>query len=57
LLWGVWPASATPVPQPQVNQPNEVKTTTPLYLKLGVETLPKMSQEKELTLARHWNKL
>jgi hypothetical protein len=52
---GVWPAAATPIPQPQAKQLNEVKTTTPLYLKLGVDTLPNMSQEKDLTLARHHN--
>jgi hypothetical protein len=52
---GVWPASATPIPQPQAKQLNEVKTTTPLYLKLGVDTLGKMSQEKDLTIVRHWN--
>jgi len=52
---GVWPASATPIPQPQAKQLNEVKPTTPLYLKLGVDTLGKMSQEKDLTIVRHWN--
>ena len=54
-FFGIWPASATPIPQPQANQLNEAKPTTPLYLKLGVDTLPKLSQEKDLTLARHWN--
>ena len=54
-FFGIWPASATPLPQPQANQLNEVKTTTPLYLKHSAEMLPKMSQEKDLTLARHWN--
>jgi hypothetical protein len=52
---GVWPASATPIPQQQANQLNEVKTTTPLYLKHSIDLLPKMSQEKDLTLSRHWN--
>ena len=52
-FFGIWPASATPIPQPQANQINEVKPTTPLYLKLGVDMLPKMSPEKNLTLA-HW---
>jgi hypothetical protein len=52
-FFGIWPASATPIPQPQANHLNEVKTTTPLYLKLGVDMLPKMGQEKNLTLA-HW---
>lgn len=54
-FFSIWPASATPIPQPQAKELNEVKTTTPLYLKLGLDTLPKMSQEKDLTLARHWN--
>jgi len=54
-FFGIWPASATPIPQPQTKQLNEVKTTTPLYLKLGVDTLAKMSQEKNLTLSRHHN--
>jgi len=53
-FFGVWPASATPIPQPQAKELNEVKTTTPLYLKLGVDILPKTSQEKDLTLA-HWS--
>ena len=50
-FFGIWPASATPIPQPQANQLNEVKTTTPLYLKHSADMLPKMSQEKDLTLA------
>ena len=54
-FFGIWPASATPIPQPPANQLNEVKTTTPLYLKHSAEMLPKMSQQKDLTLARHWN--
>jgi hypothetical protein len=54
-FFGIWPASATPIPHPQANHVNEVKPTTPLYLKLGIDTLPKISQEKDLTLSRHWN--
>jgi hypothetical protein len=52
---GIWPASATPIPQPQANQLNEVNPTTPLYLKHSADMIPIMSQEKDLTLARHWN--
>jgi hypothetical protein len=52
---GIWPASATPVPQPQANHLNEVKTTTPLYLKHSVDLLPKYGQEKDLRLSAHWN--
>jgi len=52
-FFGIWPASATPIPQPQANQLNEVKNTTPLYLKHSVDMIPGMSQKKELTLARH----
>jgi hypothetical protein len=51
---GIWPASATPIPQQRVKEINEVKTTTPLYLQLGVDTIAKMSQAQDLTLARHW---
>ena len=51
-FFGIWPASATPIPQPQANQLNEVKTTTPLYLKHSADMIPKMSQEKELMLVR-----
>ena len=54
-FFGIWPASATPIPQPQANQLNEVKPTTPLYLKHSADMIPKMSQEKDLTLASHWN--
>ena len=50
-FFGIWPASATPIPQPQANQLNEVKPTTPLYLKHSADMIPKMSQEKNLTLA------
>jgi hypothetical protein len=52
---GVWPAAATPIPQPPPNRLNEVTPTTPLYLKHSADMLPKMSQEKDLTLSRHWN--
>ena len=54
-FFGIWPASATSIPQPQATQLNEVKNTTPLYLKHSADMIPKMSQEKDLTLARHWN--
>jgi hypothetical protein len=54
-FFGIWPAAATPIPQPQANQLNEVKPNTPLYLKHSVDMIPKMSEEKDLTLARHWN--
>jgi hypothetical protein len=54
-FFGIWPAAATPIPQPQVNRLNEVKTDTPLYLKHSADMMSKMSQEKDLTLARHWN--
>ena len=54
-FFGIWPASATPIPQPPANQLNEVKTTTPLYLKHSADMIPQMAQEKDLTLARHWN--
>jgi hypothetical protein len=53
-FWGIWPASATNVPQERVKEINEVKSTTPLYLQLGADMLPKLSQQKDLTLARHW---
>ncbi len=52
---GVWPASATPIPQPPASKLNEVKPTSPLYLQLGVDTLAKLGQEKDLILAGHWN--
>ena len=52
---GVWPASATPIPQPPSKEVNEVKATTPLYLKLGVDMLAKMSQDKNITIVRHHN--
>jgi hypothetical protein len=54
-FFGIWPASATPIPQPQANQLNEVKPTTPLYLKHSADMLPKMSHEKDLKLSSHWN--
>ena len=54
-FFGIWPAAATPIPQPQANQVNEVKPNTPLYLKHSVDLVPKMSQGKDLTLAQHWN--
>jgi hypothetical protein len=54
-FFSIWPASATPIPQPQANQLNEVKNTTPLYLKHSVDMIPGMSQEKDLMLARHHN--
>jgi hypothetical protein len=52
-FFGMWPASATPIPPPQTNPLNEVKTTTPLYLKHSADLLPKVGQEKNLILA-HW---
>jgi hypothetical protein len=54
-FFGIWPASATPVPQPQANQLNAVKSTTPLYLKHSVDLISPMSQKNDLTLVRHHN--
>lgn len=51
---GIWPASATTPPQPCVKQLDEVKNTTPLYLQLGVDMLPNLSKDKDITLAQHW---
>ena len=50
-FFGIWPASATPIPQPQANQLNEAKPTTPLYLKLGVDTLPENKPGERLNLS------
>jgi hypothetical protein len=51
---GIWPASATTIPQQPVKSIDEVKNTTPLYLQLGADLQSKMSKEKDLTLAQHW---
>jgi hypothetical protein len=51
---GIWPASASTIPQQPIKPVDEVKTTTPLYLQLGADMFPKMNQEKDLKLAQHW---
>jgi hypothetical protein len=51
---GIEPASATTT-SPQIpQQVNEVKKTTPLYLQLGIDRLPNLRGEKDMTLAYHW---
>jgi hypothetical protein len=51
---GIEPTSATTIPQQIPKQVNEVKNTTPLYLQLGIDMLPNLSKEKDITLAQHW---
>lgn len=51
---GIWPASATAIPQPRAKQIDEVKTTTPLYLQLGIDMLSKLSKGADITLVRHY---
>jgi hypothetical protein len=53
-FFSLWPVSATPIPQHPMKHLDEVKTTTPLYLQLGADIAPQVTQEKELNYVRHW---
>lgn len=52
---GIAPASATTTPPQLPRQIHEATKNTPLYLQLGIDTLPKVGTEQETTLAQHWN--
>ncbi len=54
-LLGIQPASATTTAPQLPKQVNEVKNNTPLYLQLGIDKLPNLGNEKDITLAQHWN--
>jgi hypothetical protein len=51
---GIQPSTATTIPHPVAKQIDEVKPTTPLYLQLGIDRIPNLSADKDITLAQHW---